>query len=222
MNTINLTKNETINLTKTQDEVLNLAKTSNSLRSVVFGLGWDEANQPAPAAKSGLFGRLFSSSNGGNSGSSDDFDLDASLILCRNGKATKNDDLIYYGHLDHPSGAVHHCGDNLTGAGEGDDEQIVVNFAKLPSDVDKIVIFVNIYSAVSRHQHFGMIANAFVRAVDKSTGKEMCRYNLSENYNGCTAMIFGELNKVGNEWMFTAVGQGTNDTDIPSIVRRYQ
>lgn len=222
MDTINLTKNETINLTKKQDETLNLTKKSNTQRSNTIGLGWDAKAQSKPQVrKSGFFGGLF---GGGQSytPSSDKFDLDASLILCRNGKFVDRNDLVYYGNLNHNSGAVNHNGDNLTGDGDGDDEQITTKFAMLPDDVDKIVVFVNIFDAVSRHQHFGQVQNAFVRIVDDASGAEMCRYDLTGDYDGCTAMIFGEFNKVNGEWLFTAVGEGTHDGNIDSIVRRYR
>ena len=101
------------------------------------------------------------------------------------------DDVVYFGNLQHRSGAVRHMGDNLTGAGEGDDEQIFVQLADLPQQYDKIVVVVNIYQAVQRKQHFGMIQNAFIRLVDASKNTEMCKYSLTDDYSGMTAMIFG-------------------------------
>ena len=213
---LNLQKNETINLTKS----LNLAKGSNGLNNVIIGLGWDVAETPAPAQKKGLFGSLFSSPS---STLNTNFDLDASVIVCRNGRYHRTvEDLIYYGHQNHDSGAIIHCGDNLTGEGDGDDEQILVNFNKLPSDVDRIEVVVNIYCANSRHQHFGMIKNAFVRLVNADTNQEICKYNLSENYYGNIAMIFGELYKENNEWQFKAIGRGTNDSSIEDLADNFR
>ena len=112
-------------------------------------------------------------------------------------------------------------GDNLTGAGDGDDEQIIVDLASVPGEYDRIVIVVNIYQAVKRKQHFGLIQNAFIRLVDARTNSEMCKYNLTDNYSGMTAMIFGEVYRHGNEWKFNAIGQGTNDPGIGELASRY-
>ena len=112
-------------------------------------------------------------------------------------------------------------GDNLTGAGDGDDEQIVIDLARVPADYDRIVLVVNIYQAVQRHQNFGMIQNAFIRIVDNRTNQELCKYNLSENYNGMTAMIFGEVYRHNGEWKFSAIGQGTTDPGLGELIRRY-
>ena len=112
-------------------------------------------------------------------------------------------------------------GDNLTGAGDGDDEQIVIDLASVPEEYDKIVIVVNIYQAVKRKQHFGLIENAFIRLVDARNNNEMCKYNLTENYSGMTAMIFGEVYRYNGEWKFSAMGQGTNDPGLLELSRRY-
>ena len=112
-------------------------------------------------------------------------------------------------------------GDNLTGAGEGDDEQIIVDLDKVPAQYDRIVLVVNIYQAVQRNQHFGMIENAFIRLVDARNNNEMCKYNLTENYSGMLAMIFGEVYRHNGEWKFNAIGQGTNDPGIGELVSRY-
>ena len=111
-------------------------------------------------------------------------------------------DVVYFGNLNHKSRAVNHMGDNLTGAGDGDDEQIVIDLSSLPSEYDRIGIVVNIYQARERNQHFGLIQNAFIRIVDADNHQEMCKYNLSENYTGMTAMIFGELYKNNGVWKF--------------------
>ena len=148
-------------------------------------------------------------------------DCDASALMLKNGKLVDKSDIVYFGNLHHKSGTVNHQGDNLTGAGDGDDEQIVIDLAKVPQEYDKIVIVVNIYQAVQRHQHFGMIENAFIRLVDARNNNEMCKYNLTENYSGMTAMIFGEVYRHNGEWKFSAVGQGTNDPGLGELSRRF-
>lgn len=184
-------------------------ESGGELTSVMVGLGWDEA-QPE---KGGLFKSLFSST--------EEIDCDASAIICQGGKLVSNADLVYFGNLKHRSGCVTHMGDNLTGAGEGDDEQILVNLQQLPPEYDKIVFVVNIFECTSRKQHFGMITNCFIRICDDK-GKEMCRYNLSENYDNMTAMIFGELYRHNGTWKFNAIGQGTSDTGIRVLAQRYK
>ena len=121
----------------------------------------------------------------------------------------------------HYTGTVQHMGDNLTGAGEGDDEQVVVDLSRVPAEYDRIVLVVNIYQAVQRRQHFGMIQNAFIRIVDARNNQEMCRYNLSENYDNMTAMIFGEVYRNNGEWKFNAIGQATTDPGLVELARRY-
>ncbi len=112
-------------------------------------------------------------------------------------------------------------GDNLTGAGEGDDEQIIVDLEGIPAEYDKIVLVVNIYQAVQRQQHFGMIQNAFIRLVDGKTNKEICKYNLTEDYSNMTAMIFGEVYRHNGEWKVNAIGQGTTDPGLGELANRY-
>ena len=163
----------------------------------------------------GLFGALFGSP------SHQAIDCDASAIMLKNGKFTDKTDLVYFGNLKHKSGTVNHMGDNLTGAGEGDDEQIVIDLSRVPAEYDKIVIVVNIYQAVKRKQHFGMIQNAFIRLVDARNNKEMCKYNLTENYSGMTAMIFGEIYRYNGEWKFNAVGNGTTDPGLGELCQRF-
>lgn len=180
---------------------INLSKEVNGLNQVMIGLGWD-------AAKPGLFQRAYN------------IDCDASaLIIGDNGKLSRT---VYYGNRNEFSGNVYHHGDNLTGDGDGDDEQITVNLAKLPESVQKIVFVVNIYSASSRGQHFGMIKNAYIRLVDCGTNKEICKYNLSEKYDSMTAMIFAEVYRHNGEWKFSAIGQGTKDLSISELEKRYK
>lgn len=184
---------------------VSLTKDNAGLSKVVVGLGWDEVKQ-----KKGFFAPKPQA-----------IDCDASALVLRNGRLVDQKDVVFFGNLRHPTGTIQHMGDNLTGAGEGDDEQIIVDLAQLPGEYDRIVLVVNIYQAVQRNQHFGMIENAFIRLVNASNNTEMCRYNLTENYSGMTAMIFGEIYRHNGEWKFNAIGQGTNDPGLGELTRRY-
>lgn len=184
---------------------VSLTKENAGLSRVIIGLGWDEVSQ-----KKGFFAPKPQS-----------IDCDASALVMVNGKLVDKNDIVYYGNLKHPSGTIQHMGDNLTGAGDGDDEQIVVDLARIPNEYDRIVIVVNIYQAVQRKQHFGMIQNAFIRLVDDRNHTELCKYNLTENYSGMTAMIFGEVYRHNGEWKFNAIGQGTNDPGLGELTKRY-
>lgn len=185
---------------------ISLSKESAGLSVVTVGLGWDEAPQ-----KRGFFAKKERA-----------VDCDASALLLKNGKLVGKEDIVYFAHLKHSSGSVVHRGDNLTGAGDGDDEQIMVDLSRVPYDVDRIVFVVNIYQAVQRGQHFGMIKNAFIRIVDDRNNTEICRYNLTDDYNGCMAMIFGEIYKHNNEWKFNAMGQGTPDAGLSELANRFR
>ena len=181
------------------------------LTKVLVGLGWDEARAVKHGLKSFLFGSAAQS-----------IDCDASAFLCKNGKLTAMGDIIYFGNLTHSSGAVQHMGDNLTGAGDGDDEQIVIDLDRVPPEYDKIVVAVNIYQADQRKQHFGLIQNAFIRIVDGRNNSEMCIYNLTEDYSGMKAVLFGEIYRYNGEWKFNPIGQGTTDNSIDQFCRRYR
>ncbi len=187
-----------VNLQKGQK--ISLTKGDGGLKKIMVGLGWDEA-QPAAKGWKALFAAKPA-----------DIDCDASAILCgADGKlipGKTNDYCVYFGNLRHPSGAIVHQGDNLTGGGEGDDEQIMVDLSLIPSNVMKIVFVVNIYDASVRKQHFGLIQNAFIRLVNMANRTEICRYNLSEDYSGKTGLIVGEIYRMDNEWKFNAIGQG--------------
>lgn len=185
---------------------ISLSKDNAGLSSVMVGLGWDEAQK-----KKGLFAKK-----------ERPIDCDASAFLLKNGKLLGKEDIIYFAHLKHNSGSVVHRGDNLTGAGAGDDEQIMVDLDRVPYDVDRIVFVVNVYQAVQRGQHFGMIKNAFIRIVDNRNNNEICRYNLTDDYSGCMGMIFGEIYKHNNEWKFNAVGQGTPDPSLNELANRFR
>ena len=190
--------NQPVNLKK-NDKVELRKPNDEVLKRVVVGLGWD-------AAKAGM-----------------SIDCDSSVFLCQNGKLRSNSDIVAFYHLKHSSGAVIHHGDNLTGDGDGDDEQITIDLMKLPSGYDRIVIVVNIFMSFVKRQHFGKIKNCFIRLCDQK-GKELCRYTLSENgeYDKKTAMIFGELLKQGETWIFHAVGQGTNDNSIEALASHFK
>lgn len=192
-----------INLQKGQK--VSLTKDNGGLSKVLVGLGWDEVEQ-----KRGLFAPKPQA-----------VDCDASALMLVDGKVTDKADIIYFGNLKHKTGTVQHLGDNLTGAGDGDDEQIIIDLASVPAQYDRIVMVVNIYQAIQRKQHFGLIQNAFIRIVDGSTNTEMCKFNLTEDYSNMTAMIFGEIYRHNGEWKFNAIGQGTTDPGLPEVVNRY-
>ncbi|WP_312653127.1 TerD family protein [Aminipila sp.] len=185
---------------------VSLTKDNAGLNRVIVGLGWDEV----PRAKAGFFAPKPQT-----------IDCDASVLMLTNGKLLGKEDIVYFGNLGHRSGAVQHMGDNLTGAGDGDDEQIIVDLSRVPEQYDRLVIVVNIYQAVQRRQHFGMIQNAFCRIVDGKVNQELCRYNLTEDYNGMTSMIFGEIYRHNGEWKFNAIGQGTNDPGLGELTKQF-
>ncbi|UYQ61915.1 TerD family protein [Streptomyces peucetius] len=165
---------------------VSLTKAAPNLTAVTVGLGWDVRTTTGT-----------------------DFDLDASALLANTeGKVTNDGNFVFFNNLKSPDGSVEHTGDNLTGEGEGDDEQIKVNLASVPADVDKIVFPVSIYEAESRQQSFGQVRNAFIRVVNQADNSELARYDLSEDASTETAMVFGELYRNGAEWKFRAVGQG--------------
>lgn len=167
---------------------LSLSKTDPSLNQVLIGLGWDAR------ATDGA-----------------DFDLDASaFLLAANDKVRGETDFIFYNQTRSPEGSVEHTGDNRTGEGDGDDEAVKINLAKVPADVQKIAITVTIHDAESRGQNFGQVQNAFIRVVNDQTNVEIVRFDLNEDYSTETAMIFGELYRHNSEWKFRAVGQGYN------------
>jgi len=168
---------------------VSLSKEAPGLKKILVGLGWDAR-----------------ASDGG------DFDLDASAFMCNAGGKVRDDsDFIYYNHLKSQDGSIEHTGDNKTGAGEGDDEAIKMELDKIPAEVQKVVICVTIHEAASRKQNFGMVSNAFVRVVNQDGGKELARFDLSEEASIETAMIFAEVYRNGTEWKFKAIGQGFND-----------
>ncbi|MCO1601822.1 MULTISPECIES: TerD family protein [Desulfosporosinus] len=203
-----------INLQKGQK--IDLTKGNPGLSKIMVGLGWDEVSKPKSG---GLLGGLF----GGGSGGSASIDCDASAILLdQQEKLTSKDRLVYFGNLQSGDKSVKHSGDNLTGAGDGDDEQINVELSSVPSSVQKIVFVVNIYDCIKRKQDFGLISNAFIRVVNPVNGQEFCRYNLTESYAGKTSLVVAEVYRHNNEWKFAAIGEGTNDASLSELIRRYQ
>ncbi|MET7796577.1 TerD family protein [Streptomyces decoyicus] len=165
---------------------VSLTKEAPNLTAVVVGLGWDARTTTGT-----------------------DFDLDASALLANDqGKVANDQNFVFFNNLKSPDGSVEHTGDNITGEGEGDDEQIKVNLAAVPADVSKIVFPVSIYDAETRQQSFGQVRNAFIRVVNQADNNELARYDLSEDASTETAMVFGELYRNGAEWKFRAIGQG--------------
>ena len=178
---------------------VNLSKEHAGLAKVIVGLGWDEAK---PSGGGGLFGALFGSS------SHQAIDCDASAIMLKNGKFTDKTDLVYFGNLKHKSGTVNHMGDNLTGEGEGDDEQIMIDLSKVPANIERIAFTVTIYDAEARRQNFGQVSNSYIRLVDESNEMELIHYDLGEDFSIETAVVVGELYRHNGEWKFNAIGSG--------------
>lgn len=165
---------------------VSLSKEAPGLTKLLVGLGWDAR-----------------ATDGG------EFDLDASaFLLDANGKVRTDVDFIFYNNPRSADGAVEHTGDNRTGAGDGDDESIKIDLAKVPADVHRIAVSVTIHDAEARRQNFGMVSNAFVRIVNSANDKEVARYDLAEDASTETAMIFAEVYRNGAEWKFKAIGQG--------------
>ncbi len=174
-----------ISLTKGQK--VDLTKGNPGLEKVIIGLGWDTNKYDGGA----------------------DFDLDAAaFLLGANGKVQSDEDFVFYGNLKHKSGSVEHTGDNLTGAGDGDDEVIKVDLSKVPQNVDKIDFTVTIYDADVRRQNFGQVSNAYIHILDAATGNEVLRFDLGEEFSIETAVVVGELYRYNGEWKFNAIGSG--------------
>ena len=186
---------------------IDLTKNNAGLKNLLVGLGWDPVE-----VKHGLFGKKKTA----------DIDLDASVIMLKNDKLQNKDDLIYFGNLKSKCGGVIHTGDNLTGEGDGDDEQILIDLSKINKDVNKLIFVINIYACESRKQDFGMIKNAYIRIADNSSKKELIKYNLTDNYSGKTALIVGEVYKHNGEWKFAALGEGTSHVRLSDIAADYK
>jgi tellurium resistance protein TerD len=165
---------------------ISLSKSDPGLKTALIGLGWD----PRPT-------------------DGQDFDLDASAFLVNAaGKVRSSADFVFYNQMSSACGSVTHTGDNRSGQGDGDDESLRIDLAKVPADVAKIAFTVTIHDAATRRQSFGQVGGAFIRVVNNDSGVEITRYDLTEDSATETAMIFGELYRHGEEWKFRAVGQG--------------
>ena len=204
-----------INLRKGQS--INLEKDQFDLSSVTIGLGWDVTKK-----KKSFFFSLFSGEE------DDDYDLDAiAFLLNKEGKVTnigdkklEGGDIIFFNNLRHFSGNIYHTGDNRTGDGDGDDEQLVVKLDRFGMEYDKIVFLVSIYEGKKKKQNFGQVDNAFIRAVD-ARGKEILRYDLShdQSFDGKCSMIFGELFRQNGKWKFQAIGTPFETDDFVEILQ---
>ena len=177
---------------------VSLSKAAPGLSAITVGLGWDARTTDGQA-----------------------FDLDASAIVCgEDGRVASDQHFVFFNNLTTPDGAVQHTGDNVTGEGEGDDEQLRVNLAAMPPNIGKVVFPVSIYASGNAGQTFGQVRNAFIRVVNQADNSELARYDLSEDASTETAMIFGELYRNGDEWKFRAVGQGYS-TGLAGIARDF-
>ena len=188
-----------INLSKGQK--VDLTKKNPGLKKIMVGLGWD-----VNAFDSGF-----------------DFDLDAAaFMLDASGKCPSDKEFVFYGNLVHSSEGVKHMGDNLTGEGDGDDEQILVDLTKVPANIERIAFTVTIYEAEARHQNFGQVSNSYIRLVDETTGTEMIHYDLGEDFSIETAIVVGELYRNNGEWKFNAIGSGFQGTLQKAFSRHAQ
>ncbi len=186
-----------VNLRKGQK--VDLTKGNPGLSKLLVGLGWDTNRYDGSA----------------------DFDLDASAFLVgSNGHCNSDEDFIFYGNQRHSSGCVESTGDNRSGDGEGDDEQILVNLALVPANVDKIAFTVTIYDGEQRRQNFGMISNSYIRVLNQVTGEELIHFDLGEDYSIETAIVVGELYRHNGEWKFNAVGSGFQG-GLAALCRNY-
>ncbi|PLT31095.1 TerD family protein [Peribacillus deserti] len=186
-----------ISLSKGQK--VDLTKSNPGLQNIVVGLGWDVNKY-----------------DGGN-----DFDLDSSVFLLNaSGKCDSEKDFIFFNNLVGANGAVEHTGDNLTGDGDGDDEQVKINLSQVPANIEKITFTITIHEAEARNQNFGQVSNAFARIFNPANGEELIRYDLGEDFSIETAVVVGELYRHNGEWKFNAIGSGYQG-GLASLVRDY-
>lgn len=220
---INLVKGQTIDLRKNDKGEL------YDLSTVTIGLGWDIKKKTS----GGFLGKLF-----GGGGEEQEYDLDAiAFLLDKNGKVADRGrkvenngktvnlfggDVIFFNSMKHPSGHVWLTGDNRTGAGDGDDEQIIVKLDALDSKYDRIVFVVAIYQGRQNNQNFSMVENAFIRAVDNN-GKEITKFSLSGDatYNGVCSMVFSEVYRKDGGWKFRAIGETHQSDNFVDILKNY-
>ena len=174
-------------ITLSKGQKVSLTKGNPGLKHIVVGLGWDTNKY-----------------DGGF-----DFDLDsAAFLLDENGKVNADTDLVFYNNLKHSSGAVEHLGDNLTGEGDGDDEQVKVDLSLVPQNISKIAFTVTIHEALERRQNFGQVSNSYVRVIDEDTNQELLNYELGEDFSIETAIVVCEIYRHNGEWKFNALGSG--------------
>ena len=192
-----------VNLQKGQR--VDLTKGNAGLNRIVVGLGWDPVEQ-----KRGFF-----------SSAPANIDCDSSVIMLQNDRLADNQDIVYFGRLKSECGSVVHSGDNLTGEGNGDDETIIVSLNDVPAKYNKLVFVVNIYDSYKRKQHFGMIRNAYIRIINPTNNQELIRYNLSDDYDGQTSLITGEIYRHNDEWKFAALGNSTQDRSVSELCTRF-
>jgi len=207
-----------VNLQKGQK--INLSKERAGLSRVMVGLGWDEAEKPQPK---GFIASIFSAPEPPH----EEIDCDAfAILLGYDGKVLNHAQkleqcTVFFNNLVWPNGSIRHMGDNLTGAGEGDDEQIFVDLNSVPVEVGTIVFAVNIYKAFEKNQHFGMIRNAFIRVVDYERNIELCKFDLNENYMNQTALIAGALMRTQNGWEFMTDGTAARVASLVDVVSAF-
>ncbi len=196
---------------------ISLKKSEYNLSQVTIGLGWDVAE-----VNSGFLGKMFGKKP-------EEYDLDAVAFLLNNqgkvvnlGQKLIGGDVVFFNSMKHKSGAVWLTGDNRTGEGDGDDEQIIALLDRLPQEFKKILFVVQIYKGIENNQNFSKVKNAFIRAVDKNN-KEMCRFDLSGNpsYADCRSLVFAELEREDSEWKFNAIGEPYATDSFVEILRKY-
>jgi tellurium resistance protein TerD len=179
-------ENQIMAITLQKGGNVNLSKEAPGLSKMMVGLGWDVRATDGAA-----------------------FDLDGVVFMVnQSAKVRSDNDFIFYNNLKSADGSVVHSGDNRTGAGDGDDETVTIDLARVPADVDRIVVAVTIHDADARRQNFGMIGKAFIRCVNTANNGEIARFDLSEDSSTETAMVFGEVYRNGADWKFRAIGQG--------------
>lgn len=192
-------------VTLQKGQKVDLTKSNPGISRIMVGLGWDPVTQGG-----GLFGKKKAN-----------IDCDASVIMLNEKGRLANEKVVFFGHLKNQNASIQHMGDNLTGAGDGDDEQILIELSNIPADIHRLVFVVNIYDCIARNQNFGMVQNAFIRLVDSSKKQEIVRYNLTDQYAGKTALIVGEVYRHQGEWKFAAIGEGTNAATLFELTERY-
>lgn len=178
---------------------IDLTKGNPSLNKILLGLGWD--------------------TNSFDSGH--DYDLDVSIFMVgKSGKVERDEDFIFYNNLKHISGSVEHLGDNRTGAGDGDDEEIIVELLNIPKHIEKIAVTTTIYDAVERRQNFGQVSNSYVRVINNENEVELLKYDLGEDFSTETAIVVCEIYRHNGEWKFSAIGSGF-DGGLEALCRNY-